>query len=98
MKKEEFIDVSERMVKEYFNRYVVPTNNFQKITVEDVEILAFEEKPDSYKTILTVPNTDDTVYGVTYDKTANKVHSYIYNNDGFRKLDVSEDMEVSKRR
>lgn len=87
------ISLSKRMVKEHFNRHVVRTDDVKKITVKDVNVMNFEDKPDSYKLILSVLDVDKLYYGITYDKNKDEVHSYIYEKDDFRLIGRKENNE-----
>ena len=80
MKKGEFISVSKRMVKEYFNRYVDNTGGSRKITSRDVVVIDFQDEPDAYRILLVTMTPETLFYGVTYYKDTNKIHSYIYEN------------------
>ena len=91
MKKGAFINVSKRMVREYHNRYMV-NEDIQKTFARDVEVIEFQEDSDKYKILMVVPNYPDIFYGVTYDIVNDKLHSYIYNNDGFRVIGRRERM------
>lgn len=80
MKIGEFISVSKRMVKEYFNRYVASSNGFQPIKKLDVKTIDFTDKEDRYDISFIVPYTDNSIYRVRYNKFTNMVDSIIYNN------------------
>ena len=85
MNKEEFINISKRMVKEYFNRYIID-NTDDEIKDSDVQVVIFDDTSDHYKTTLTTPDLENLYYGVTYDKRTQKLYSFIYEKDGFRVL------------
>lgn len=89
MNKEEFLNVSKRMVKEYFNRYIVDDED-DEIRDEDVQVVIFDDTSDSYKATLTTPDLDNLYYGVTYDKNKKQLYSFIYEKDGFRVLGKKE--------
>lgn len=77
MKKCEFINLSKRMVKEYYNRYSNGPDGFWKIRTSNVIVIDFQDEPDTYRVLLvTIPET--LFYGVTYYKNTDKIHSYIY--------------------
>lgn len=78
MKKREFISISKRMVKEYYNRFIAK-NGIQKITRDNVETIQYEETNCSLKAILITHTDDEILYGVTYDKALDRLNSYIYN-------------------
>ena len=82
MKKGEFITISKRMVKEYFNRYENKTSDIQRITTRDVQVFGFNEDDDKYSILLTTPASDQNFYGVTYSKSTDELHSYIYKKVG----------------
>lgn len=84
MKKGEFIRISKRMVKEYFNRYICELNSVKKISVNDVEVVGFSNESDSYRLILQTPDSDDLYYGVTYNKDTDTLYSYTYKKVGRR--------------
>lgn len=79
MNKEDFIDVSKRMVKEYLSRYLG-----EEINIDDVQLIKFHDEPSIYKTLLIAPYSDEIYYEVVYDKDSEQLRSYIYKNDGFR--------------
>lgn len=79
MKKGEFINLSKRMVREYYNRYSNGPDGFWKIRTSNVIVLDFQDEPDIYRILLvTIPET--LFYGVTYYKGEDRIHSYIYEN------------------
>lgn len=75
MKKGEFINISKRMVKEYFNRYVDKENTIKR---RHVLIHECTEYNNTYSVILKILGRDKTFYGVTYHKDTNEFDSYIY--------------------
>ena len=78
MKKGEFINVSKRMVKEYFNRYIDNPGDIRKITSKDVVVIDFRDEPNVYRVILVTMTSESLFYGVTYYKDTDEIHSYIY--------------------
>lgn len=84
MKKGEFIGISKRMVKEYHNRYVEKMKDYQIIKSTDVEVIGFDEDETCYRILLITPTPDDLYYGVTYDKSTDKLYSYTYKKVGGR--------------
>lgn len=84
MKKGEFLSISKRMVKEYFDRYVENKGDIQTIKVSDVEVIGFDEDDDNYRAILITPGSDELYYGTTYYKETDKLHSYVYKKVGKR--------------
>lgn len=78
MKREEFIDVSIRMVKEYCNRYVTEYT----LKTDDIKTIKFEDKENRFTIILITPYSNKIFYEVTYDKLKKGIRSYIYRNDG----------------
>lgn len=97
MKVGEFVNVSKRMVKEYFNRYVVSPNGFQPIKSTDVKTVNFDSDDYIYDIYLVVPNTDYVIYAVRYDRVAKQIYSTILNNV-FKKNNISESEETYKIR
>lgn len=89
MNKEEFVNVSKRMVKEYFNRYIIDDED-EEIREQDVQIISLGDTDEYYKITLTTPDLENLYYGVTYDKATKKLHSFIYEKDGFRILGRKE--------
>ena len=85
MNKEEFVNVSKRMVKEYFNRYIAEDED-EEIRERDIQIIMLGDTPEHYKATLTTPDLENLYYGVTYDKKTKKLHSFIYEKEGFRIL------------
>lgn len=83
MKKGEFLNISKRMVKEYFDRYV-RKGNVQTIKVSEVEVIGYDEDDNNYRAILITPGSDELYYGTTYYKETGKIHSYIYKKVGKR--------------
>lgn len=83
MKKGEFLNISKRMVKEYFDRYV-QKGDIQTLKVSDVEVIGFDEDDDNYRAILITPDSDELYYGTTYYKETDKMHSYVYKKVGKR--------------
>lgn len=82
MEKGEFITVSKRMVREYFNRYVKEVGA-RNIVLNDVRVIDFRDRTDNYKVLLTTW-TSDLYFGVTYYKDTNKIRSYMYKKVGTR--------------
>lgn len=78
MKKGEFIRVSKRMVKEYYNRYVAVREEIPKITRTNVVLIDYEECSEYFRAILITTESEGNHYGVTYDRKANELYSYIY--------------------
>lgn len=91
MNKEEFVNVSKRMVKEYFNRYIID-NEDEEIRENDIQVISLGDTPEQYKITLTTPDLENLYYGITYDKNTKKLHSFIYEKDGFRVLGRKERM------
>lgn len=86
MDKYDFINVSKRMVKEYYNRYVAKTDE-EQIRLRNVHIVGLSDINGDYKIILSTPNFDGTIYKVTYDKIKDEIKSYIEKmSTGFRKI------------
>lgn len=83
MKKGEFLNISKRMVKEYFDRYV-QKGDIQTIKASDIEVIGFNEDDDNYRAILITPGSDELYYGTTYYKQTDKIHSYVYKKVGKR--------------
>lgn len=75
MKKGEFINVSKRMVKEYFNKYVVGKDGIEKISCCDICVVGFSHVDGNYKILLSTPITDDVYYKVIYDKESDELKS-----------------------
>lgn len=84
MKKGEFLNISKRMVKEYFDRYIQEKGDIQTIKASEVEVIGFSEDDDNYRAILIAPGSDELYYGTTYYKNTDKLHSYIYTKVGKR--------------
>lgn len=80
MKKGEFISVSKRMVKEYFNRYLDKDN---RLSSKDIQIIGFNEEENRYGALLIIPDKDVTchqvIYEVVYNIDSDSIQSYIYN-------------------
>ena len=75
MKKGEFINVSKRMVKEYFNIYVAGKDGVEKITLRDICVVGFTHIDGNYKILLSTPISDGIYYKVTYDKELDELSS-----------------------
>ena len=75
MKKGEFINVSKRMVKEYFNKYVAGKDGIEKISLSDVCVVGFSHIDGNYKILLSTPISDGLYYRVTYDKNTDELSS-----------------------
>lgn len=78
MKKGELIDVSKRMVREYYNRYVEEKEGLGKISLNDVEVIGFHEDSNNYRVLLSTPTTDGLYYEVVYDHEKDELKSYAY--------------------
>ena len=79
MKKGELIDVSKRMVREYYNRYVMEEKEgLEKISLNDVEVIGFHEDGNDYRVLLSTPTTDGLYYEVVCDRKTNEMKSYAY--------------------
>ena len=89
MKKEDFIQVSKNMVKEYIDRYV---KNDRSTKIEDIEMIDFQEGSDGFKILLVTEDSGDKFYGVTYDRLRDELHSYIYREDEIRVIGRREFM------
>ena len=89
MKKENFIQVSKNMVKEYINRYV---KKEQPIEIDEIEIIDFKEGDNGFKILLVICDSDDKFYGVTYDHLKDEIHSYIFREDELRVIGRKEIM------
>lgn len=86
MDKYDFISVSKRMVKEYYNRYVAKTDE-EQIRLRNVHVVGLSDINGDYKIILSTPNFDGTIYKVTYDKIKDEIKSHIEKmSTGFRKI------------
>ena len=85
MDKYDFISVSKRMVKEYYNRYVAGTDD-EQIRLRGITVIGFSNTDGNYKIILSTPKSDGVIYKVTYNRDKDEIKSYIENiNNGFRK-------------
>lgn len=78
MKKGELIDVSKRMVREYYNRYVEEKEGLENISLNDIEVIGFHEDSDNYRVLLSTPTTDGLYYEVVCDQKTNELKSYTY--------------------
>lgn len=78
MTKGELIDVSKRMVREYYNRYVEEKEGLNKISLDDVEVIGFHDETNNYRILLSTPTTDGIYYEVVYDCETNELRSYVY--------------------
>ena len=85
MNKEEFVNISKRMVKEYFNRYILDDDDYE-LKEQDIQVIMLGDTDECYKITLTTPDLENLYYGVTYDKKTKKLHSFIYEKEGFRVL------------
>lgn len=93
MKKSEIIDVSKRMVKEYYNRYIAEPKGIEKITSKDVRIVTFNDNPYKCQLILATATDDDLHYGVSYNKRKKEMNSYIYKKiDEIKTIGKKEDL------
>ena len=90
MKREKFIQTSKNMVKEYFNRYIAIGDIIKTIRKEDIVVFKFYESPENYRVLLVTPETFGFYYGVTYDKSTDKINSYIYEIDNLRTIGRKE--------
>lgn len=75
MKKGEFINVSKRMVKEYFNIYVAGKDGIETITLRDICVVGFSHIDGNYKILLSTPISDGVYYKVTYNKDSDELYS-----------------------
>ena len=70
MKKEEFVNMCKRMVVEYYNRYVYMIDN-PTITVDNVDLIEFENSEDYIQEALLMVNIDPWLqYKVIYNSNA----------------------------
>lgn len=76
MKKEEFIDISKRMVVEYFNRYVCK-GDIPEITADKVELIDYTTVQDKQRVLLST-GYSDLDYEVVYDDSTKQWYSHKY--------------------
>lgn len=77
MNKKEFIRLSERMVKEYYNRYVAIYDD-KKINMSDIFMLGFCKTESGMRVLIRTKTHDTCTYEVTYDKETDEIHSFIF--------------------
>lgn len=77
MSREEFIDISKRMVVEYFNRYVSNRADIPEITVDEVEEVDYTTVQNKQRALLSTgySNLD---YEVVYDDSTKQWYSHKY--------------------
>lgn len=80
MKKQEFINLSKNMVKEYVNAF----SEERKVLIKNVYVIGFHDTPDNYRILLSIEATDDFFYEVVYDKNKKGIHSYVFKQTGNR--------------
>ena len=81
MNKDELVNVSKNMVKEYHNRYVNKYFNVTKpITVDNVEVIGYHDDQTTMWVLLTVPTSDELKYEVSYSKKTGQIHSFVHDN------------------
>lgn len=76
MDTKEFVDLGQRMVVEYYNRYV---NKRKKINKENVEIRNLYIDSDDKMEVSFMTNTeyDKNIYNVVYEPFLKEIHSYL---------------------
>lgn len=76
MNTKEFVDLGQRMVVEYYNRYV---NKRKKINKGNVEIRNLYIDSDDKMEVSFVTNTeyDKNVYNIVYEPFLKEIHSYL---------------------
>ena len=76
MNTKEFVDLGQRMVVEYYNRYV---NKRKKINKENVEIRNLYIDSDDKIEVSFVTNTeyDKNIYNIVYEPFLKEIHSYL---------------------
>ena len=79
MNKEQLINVSKNMVKEYFNRYI---DKEHPITEDDIEVAGFKNNSATLWLLLSVPSSDMKLkYEVSYSKKTGQLHTGILGKD-----------------
>lgn len=73
MNKEDFIDISKRMVVEYYNRYVY---HVIELTIDKVRLVEYSDKSDKKRVLLSAGVwLAKKYYEVIYDETTKKFYS-----------------------
>lgn len=75
MNKQDFINVSKRMVKEYFNKYVAEKEGIKELSLSDIYVVGFNSVEGNYKILLSTPVSDGVYYKVTYNKEKDELKS-----------------------
>ena len=77
MKIEEFIPKAKKLVAEYTNQHLDPTDNVA-ISSEDVYVVWYSKTLQNAKALLSTPLPDGMYYEVTYNGNANEIYFDAY--------------------
>lgn len=79
MTKEEFLDLSTRMVLEYYNRYIRKPDEKNIMYEEiDVEEYYLDEMPNEEMALLSTNRNEYIKYSIIRDTKTNKISSYAF--------------------
>ena len=79
MTKEEFVDLSTRMVLEYYNRYIKNPNEKDIISEEiELEEYYYNDMPDEEMAILSTNRNEYVKYSITRNIKTNEISSYAF--------------------
>lgn len=79
MTKEEFVDLSIRMVLEYYNRYIKNPNEKDIINEEiELEEYYYNDMPDEEMAILSTNRNEYVKYSITRNIKTNEISSYAF--------------------
>ena len=79
MTKEEFVDLSTRMVLEYYNRYIKKSNE-KDITNKEIELeeYYYNDMPNEEMAILSTNRNEYVKYSITRNIETNEISSYAF--------------------